>query len=175
MRDQSDAPALPHQFWQDRRDSRPARAGFQARHALLLHHRRLIHFLFLPWVTNAHLPSSYKNEEMSGYYQLPSPPGKGRYKATIMNKPFAFWRVLIAENNEVSFTIELMTDKLFWRDGHLSNFTARVVDCFREGGQVVVVLDQTAFYPEGGGQPSDIGFINRVQVMKVEEAGDGRI
>ena len=37
-----------------------------------------------------------------------------------------------------------------------------------------ILLDQTVFYPEGGGQPCDIGTMNRVEVMDVQEK-DGEI
>lgn len=35
--------------------------------------------------------------------------------------------------------------------------TAEVVDIFEEDGKTVAVLDQTVFYPQGGGQPYDKG------------------
>ncbi len=68
-----------------------------------------------------------------------------------------------------------MTTKLYWTDSHLTEFTATVVDCLTQQGRPVLVLDQTAFYPEGGGQPSDAGHINGVEVEYVEMAADGRI
>jgi len=68
-----------------------------------------------------------------------------------------------------------MTTKLYWTDSHLTEFTATVVDCLTQQGQPVLVLDQTAFYPEGGGQPSDTGSINGIEVTYVEATADGRI
>ncbi len=50
-----------------------------------------------------------------------------------------------------------MTEKLFYQDPHLFEFTAAVTDCRPEKGGFSVVLDRTAFYPEGGGQPTDLG------------------
>jgi misacylated tRNA(Ala) deacylase len=48
-----------------------------------------------------------------------------------------------------------MTTLLFQTDAYVREFTAQVV-ALVEGG---VVLDQTAFYPGGGGQPNDVGWL----------------
>ena len=45
------------------------------------------------------------------------------------------------------------TEKLFYADPFLTEFDARVLACEEEKGGYAVVLDRTAFYPEGGGQP----------------------
>ncbi|MEP7272818.1 MAG: DHHA1 domain-containing protein, partial [Acidobacteriota bacterium] len=61
---------------------------------------------------------------------------------------------------------------------HLSEFHARVVEVGNAAGaapQRVVVLDQTAFYPLGGGQPCDRGTLAGFQVDDVQIAEDGRI
>ncbi len=55
-----------------------------------------------------------------------------------------------------------MTERLYYRDAFLTRFTARVADIrevSRLGGRQVwqVSLDRSAFYPESGGQPHDIG------------------
>lgn len=68
-----------------------------------------------------------------------------------------------------------MTTKLFWNDAHLKQFTARVEDVFPQNGKTAVVLNQTAFYPEGGGQPADRGWINSLPVADVQMGEDGRI
>lgn len=84
-----------------------------------------------------------------------------------------------------------MTEKLFYRDSHLSEFEAEVISCrpltvekqkkgissVSEGsGQDVfeVELDRTAFFPEGGGQYADTGVLGEVKVFDVRES-DGRI
>lgn len=49
-----------------------------------------------------------------------------------------------------------MTELLFQTDAYVQNFTASVT-AHAEGG---VVLDRTAFYPGGGGQPNDVGTLS---------------
>ncbi|MDC7220735.1 MAG: alanine--tRNA ligase-related protein [Spirochaetales bacterium] len=59
-------------------------------------------------------------------------------------------------------------EKLYYHDNHLTTFTATVFECRREeDGRYAIGLDRTAFYPEGGGQPSDVGFINDIPVLHV--------
>ena len=49
------------------------------------------------------------------------------------------------------------TEKLFYDDQGRTEFEAVVLDVFEAGEGYDVVLDQTMFYPEGGGQPADRG------------------
>ena len=56
---------------------------------------------------------------------------------------------------------------LFYQDSHLRQFTARVLSCTADGDGFLVTLDQTAFYPEGGGQPCDTGLLGGVAVTDV--------
>jgi alanyl-tRNA synthetase len=67
-----------------------------------------------------------------------------------------------------------MTERLYYSDSYLRTFEARVVDRLEVSGQPAVILDRTAFYPEGGGQPSDRGVLNRAEVVDVQirEADD---
>ena len=48
-----------------------------------------------------------------------------------------------------------MTELLYLTDSYVREFTATVVERTDEG----VVLDRSAFYPQGGGQPSDKGIL----------------
>lgn len=71
-------------------------------------------------------------------------------------------------------TEKRMTDKLFYQDSHLREFTAEVLSCVQKGDKYEVVLDQTAFFPEGGGQYADHGTLGQVDVLDVQEK-DGEI
>lgn len=63
---------------------------------------------------------------------------------------------------------------LFYQDSHLRQFTARVLSCTADGDGYLVTLEQTAFYPEGGGQPCDTGLLGGVAVTDVRRR-DGQI
>ena len=61
------------------------------------------------------------------------------------------------------------TEKRYYQDPYLTAFTARVLSCEKSKSGWAVVLDRTAFYPEGGGQPADHGTLGAVQVTDVHE------
>ena len=67
-----------------------------------------------------------------------------------------------------------MTEKLFYSDSHLKEFTAEVVSCEKRNGRYEVELTKTAFFPEGGGQYADTGVLGQTAVCDVQER-DGRI
>ena len=62
-----------------------------------------------------------------------------------------------------------MTEKLYYQDSHLADFTARVLSCEQTGKSWAVTLDRTAFFPEGGGQPADTGRLGDARVLDVIE------
>ena len=68
--------------------------------------------------------------------------------------------------------ITMKTNKLFYADTSLKEFSALVVDCFEGKQGFEVELDQTAFYPEGGGQAADKGILGGIPVLHVHEDGD---
>jgi alanyl-tRNA synthetase len=60
-----------------------------------------------------------------------------------------------------------VTERLYYKDSHLIEFEARVVDqSERVSGWTAITLDRTAFYPTGGGQPSDTGTIGTARVVE---------
>ncbi len=63
----------------------------------------------------------------------------------------------------------MSTEKLYYNDGYLKDFTANVITCENNGSEIFVVLDKTAFFPEGGGQKADTGYIGNVKVTDVQE------
>ncbi len=66
-----------------------------------------------------------------------------------------------------------MTERLYYDDSYLADFRARVLERGVNGCHLV--LDQTAFYPASGGQPYDLGSIDGVPVVSVNEDENDRI
>ncbi len=62
-----------------------------------------------------------------------------------------------------------MTERLFEKDAYCRSFDANVISCEEKDGFYYVVLDKTAFFPEGGGQAPDKGTINGANVLDVQE------
>ena len=52
------------------------------------------------------------------------------------------------------------TDLLFYKDFYQKEADAKILDVVEKEDTVNIILDQTVFYPEGGGQPSDVGIIS---------------
>lgn len=64
------------------------------------------------------------------------------------------------------------TRKLYYEDSTLVRFAARVLSCESREQGYAVILDQTAFYPEGGGQAGDTGILGGVRVLDTREEGE---
>ena len=55
------------------------------------------------------------------------------------------------------------------RDPFAVSLETRILRCGEEKGRPFVVLEDTVFYPEGGGQPCDLGTVNGVKVLDVQK------
>ena len=66
----------------------------------------------------------------------------------------------------------MKTERLYYSDSYIKEFDAIVVSCEKLEKGYKVVLDKTAFFPEGGGQKADTGFIGESKVTDVQESDD---
>ncbi|HKF56590.1 MAG TPA: alanine--tRNA ligase-related protein, partial [Blastocatellia bacterium] len=67
------------------------------------------------------------------------------------------------------------TERLYFTDSDLLEFIASVAEVREAANATHIVLDRTAFYPTGGGQPNDTGSIAGVEIIDVAEDEVGRI
>ncbi len=67
-----------------------------------------------------------------------------------------------------------MTERLYYRDPFLREFTATVLTCQEDKNGWAITLDRTAFYPEGGGQSADHGVLGSVTVTDTRDR-DGAV
>ena len=67
----------------------------------------------------------------------------------------------------------MFTEKLYYKDAYIREFDAEILSCTAGDDHAYrIVLDRTAFYPEGGGQPGDSGFIGDIRVTDTIEKND---
>ena len=65
-----------------------------------------------------------------------------------------------------------MTERLYYKDQYIKEFEAQVISCAEGKNGFEVILNKTAFFPEGGGQPGDRGFIGDAKVLDTVEKGE---
>jgi len=68
----------------------------------------------------------------------------------------------------------MKTTRLYYTDSYIKDFTANVISCEKATDKAhkekfKVILDRTAFYPEGGGQPCDTGILGGASVTDVQK------
>lgn len=61
-----------------------------------------------------------------------------------------------------------MTIKLYEQEGYQTTFHAHVVSCIKKNELYDIILDQTLFFPEEGGQTCDKGTLNGIEVVDVQ-------
>ena len=65
-----------------------------------------------------------------------------------------------------------MTKKLYYNSPYLHSWETTIKDITEKEEGIFLTLTETAFYPEGGGQPADVGTINGVNVLDVFTDGE---
>ncbi|MEK4466163.1 DHHA1 domain-containing protein [Paenibacillus sp. FSL H8-0315] len=60
-----------------------------------------------------------------------------------------------------------MTNKLYYNSTYLTDWPTRVTETIEREDGLYVLLEETAFYPHGGGQPCDLGAIQGIPVLDV--------
>ena len=69
-----------------------------------------------------------------------------------------------------------MTQKLYYENLYSKEFDAKIISITQDlNGNSEIILDKTLFYPSGGGQPCDLGFINNIEVLDVHEENENII
>lgn len=67
-----------------------------------------------------------------------------------------------------------MTKKLYYESAYTREWETRITQKLEREDGTYLVLEETAFYPHGGGQPSDLGWIDKIPVLDVVQE-DGEI
>lgn len=67
---------------------------------------------------------------------------------------------------------DMKTKPLYYEDAYLRGIDSKVLSIEPKGSLTNIVLDQTIFYPEGGGQPSDRGKLGAISVEFVRLSND---
>ena len=69
----------------------------------------------------------------------------------------------------------MMTERLYYDESYLKEFTARVTAVREKDGKFEIALDRSAFYPTSGGQPYDTGVIGEARVLDVNVDSTGEV
>lgn len=102
--------------------------------------------------------------------------GYGRLRRDYRRRPPRLSKESLDEMLQVGYQLSNMTQRLYYADSHLVEFEARVVAVSSTAdGRTAVSLDRTAFYPTGGGQPTDTGTLGAARVVECVDEEDGRV
>ena len=63
----------------------------------------------------------------------------------------------------------MKTEMAYYRNGYQKSVESKIIDCIKSQKGYDVVLEDTCFYPEGGGQPADKGILDGQEVLDVQE------
>lgn len=61
-----------------------------------------------------------------------------------------------------------MTERLYDSDSYLIEFDCKVISLYSDDKYLYIKTDRTAFFPEGGGQTSDVGFFDDIYVENIQ-------
>lgn len=61
-----------------------------------------------------------------------------------------------------------MTEKCYFESDALE-ISSLITSCYEENGRTIAILNRTVFHPQGGGQPSDTGWIGASRVLHVHQ------
>ena len=67
------------------------------------------------------------------------------------------------------------TGKMYWEHPYLKELDSQVIDIKQHDKQLAVIVDNTIFYPEGGGQPGDRGWIGPYRITDTQYGPEGSI
>ena len=59
----------------------------------------------------------------------------------------------------------MKTEMAYYRNGYQKSIESKIIDCIKSQKGYDVVLEDTCFYPEGGGQPADKGILDGQEVL----------
>ena len=65
-----------------------------------------------------------------------------------------------------------LTEKLFYSEPKTFEWSTEITSLHERNNKIIVTLAETAFYPTGGGQPHDIGYVDSIKVLDVFEEND---